>query len=320
MNIVRNLLVAAAAAASLICASQASAGTYPDRAIRIVVPFPAGGAQDVLARAVGERLSKRLKQPVIIENKAGAAGNLGADYLAKSSPDGYTFGILSGVHTANAAFYRKLNYNLATDFTPVHALGESAVLLVVNPKAPFKDVPTLIEYAKKYPNKVNFASTSSLVRDLLKTMTGAEIQMITYKGVGEAITDLVGGRLDIVAGPAAQMLPLIEQGRIEALAVASNKRIPSLPNTRTVGETVRGFNAGMWYGLFAPLKTPPEIVQRVSQELDAIVKQPDFAKQLSVLGIEPATPAFTNAEMQRRITSETSMWKAVVAKTGNYAN
>jgi len=316
----RRVFLRLLAAACAFCAGPTWAESFPSRPLRIIVPFPAGGAQDIVARTVADSLSQRLKQPVIVENRPGAAGNIGAEALAKAAPDGYTFGILSGVHTANSAFFRKLSYDLEKDFIPVRALGDSAVVIVANKDAPFKSLPELVSYAKANPGRVNFGSTTSLVIDLLKTMSGTDITMVPYKGLGEALQDIIGGRIDLAAGPSPQLIPLIKEGKIRALALASAKRIPELPGVATAGEAVPGYDAGMWYGLFAPARTPAPIVEQVRKEVGDIMQRQETAQKLSAIGMDKGFSAATPAQVQQRMQQETARWRGVAARTGNYAN
>lgn len=301
------------------CALGAHAQDFPNKPIRIIVPFPAGGVQDLLARTVGEGLSQRLKQPVVVDNRAGAAGNIGAEVLAKAPADGYTLGILSGVHTANAGFFRKLNYDLEKDFVPVRMLGESAVLFVAGNQAPFKNVPELLAYAKAHPGRVNFGSTTSLTIDLLRMMAGTDITMIAYKGVGDALKDAIGGRIDLVAGPSPQLVPLVRDGKIRAIGLASTRPLAELPGIKPVADTVPGYDAGMWYGLFAPKGTPAAVVRQLEQQLSQVLKDPAIANRLVTAGVEPAG-VVAPAAVATRIQTESVRWRAVAARTGNYAN
>ena len=312
--------ILALALAALTFGSAALAQTYPAKPLRIIVPFPAGGAQDALARLIAEPLATQLKQPVLVENRPGAAGNLGADVLAKAAADGYTLGILSGVHTANAAFYRKIPYRLDHDFVPVKALGESAVLLATSRTAHFATVPQFLEYAKAHPGEVQMGSTTSLTLDLLKAQTGLEVQHIPYKGLGEALQDLIGGRIEMVAGPALQMIPLIKEGRIRGLGLASARRVPELPGVATFAEFVPGYDAGMWYGLFAPAGTPPQVVALINQQVSGILARPEVQTNLAMQGIDVGFSQATPQQVQQRMQTEIARWRVVAAKTGNYAN
>lgn len=315
----RPLKAACVSLALAVCAC-ASAQTFPIKPLRIIVPFPAGGAQDILARTLADGLSTRLKQPVIVENRSGAAGNIGAEALAKASPDGYTLGILSGVHSANAAFYRKLPYSFERDFVPVSAIGDSAVLLVASNQAPFKTVGEMLAYGKANPGKINFGSTTSLTMDLLKVQAGVDVTMITYKGLGDVLQDLIGGRIELGAGPSPQLIPLIKEGKIRALGLASRKRIAELPGVATVAETVGGYDAGMWYGLFAPTGTPAALVSRIAHETAQVLSSKSTREKLLMQGIDPDFSAASPQVIGDRIQTEIARWRRVAAATGNYAN
>jgi tripartite-type tricarboxylate transporter receptor subunit TctC len=300
--------------------AMAQAQDYPVRPVRLLVPFPPGGTQDLLTRLVAEALAARLGQAVVVENRPGAAGNIGAEALARAPRDGYTLGVLSGVHSANAAFYRKLGYDLQRDFAPVRLVGESAVLIAAGNHVPYRDLAGLIAFAKAHPGQVNFGSTTSLTIDLLRMLTGVEITMVSYKGPGEAMQDAIGGRIDLVAGPAPQLLPLVRDGRIRAIAVAGTRRIAELPQVQAAAETVPGYDAGMWYGVFAPAGTPAAIVARLGDELTRIVRDPVTVARMSDGGVVPAADAPTAAALLARMRTETARWRDVVAHTGNYAN
>jgi tripartite-type tricarboxylate transporter receptor subunit TctC len=319
-TILRPALALAFTALAHVPAAHAQPQAYPSKPLRIIVPFPAGGAQDVLARLIAEPLAAQLKQPVLVENRAGAAGNLGADVLAKAPADGYTFGILSGVHTANAAVYRKIAYRLDGDFAPVKALGDSAVLLAASRNGPVSTIPQFLEYAKTHPGQLQLGSTTSLTLDLLKAQTGLDIQLIPYKGLGEALQDLIGGRLDLVAGPALQMIPMIKEGRIRGLGLASTRQVSELPGVATFAEFVPGYDAGMWYGLFAPAGTPQQAITLIAQQVTQILARPDIQQKLAVQGIDTGFSQATPQQMQQRVQTEIARWREVAAKTGNYAD
>ena len=293
---------------------------YPTKPIRIIVPFPAGGTQDVLMRMVAEPLGQRLKQAIVIENRGGAAGNVGADAVAKATPDGYTLGLLSGVHTANSAFYRKIAFNLEKDFVPIKGIGESAVLLVTHPKTPFSTVPEFLAYLKANPGKVQMGSTTSFSTDLLKMQSNTDIQFIPYKGVGDALQDLIGERLDVVVGPSLQLIPLVKEGKVRALGLGSTRKIPDLPNVAPIIDQVPGYDVGMWFGLFAPKGTPAAVITRLNTELTEVLKQPALRDKLAQQGIDLSYSSATPEQMNTRIREEIARWKTLAAKTGNYAN
>ncbi|MBF5003885.1 Bug family tripartite tricarboxylate transporter substrate binding protein [Diaphorobacter caeni] len=308
------------AGAMCLATATAFAQSYPAKPIRVVVPFPAGGTQDVLMRLIAEPLGARLKQAIVIENRGGAAGNLGADVVAKAAPDGYTLGLLSGVHTANMGFYRKIPFNLETDFVPVKAVGESAVLIVTGLKTPYANAPEFVQYVKTHPGKVQMGSTTSFSTDLLKMQMGGDIQFIPYKGVGEALQDLIGERLDVVVGPSLQLVPLVKEGKVRALGLGSSRRIPDLPDVAPFIQTVPGYDVGMWFGVFAPKGTPAEVVTRLNTELAQVLKQPELREKLQRQGIDLTFSDATTEQLQKRMRDEIVRWKALAAKTGNYAN
>jgi tripartite-type tricarboxylate transporter receptor subunit TctC len=314
------MAAALATVAPLHAQAQAQAQPYPAKPIRIVVPFPPGGAQDTLARTLAEGLAVRLAQVVLVENRPGAAGNIGADVVAKSPPDGYTLGVLSGVHTANAAFYRKTPFDLEKDFVPVRALGDSAVLVVAGNHTPYRTLAEFLAYVKSHPGKVMFGSTTSLTMDLLNVQTGAEVTMVPYKGLGEALQDVMGGRLDLAAGPSPQLVPLIRDGKIRALGLASVKRMPELPGVATFAEAVPGYDAGMWYGVFAPAGTPPAVVQRLNRDIQNVMDSKELQAKLQLLGIDTTFGVASAAQVRERMQAEIARWRRVAAKTGNYVN
>ncbi|MES2184082.1 MAG: tripartite tricarboxylate transporter substrate-binding protein [Pseudomonadota bacterium] len=313
-------LFSLAVLAVLLPLHEAGAQVFPDRPLKIIVPFPAGGTQDSLARTLADALAQGLKQPVLVDNRTGASGNIGADVLAKAKPDGYTLGVLSGVQSANAAFYRRLPYDLDRDFVPVRALGDSDVVIVASPRAPFATMSEFLAYAKANPSRLNFGSTTSSTMDLLRVRTGVAVTMVTYKGPSDAMQDLISGRIELSAGPLPQMLPLIRDGKIRALALASARRTASLEGVPTVGETVPGYDAGMWYGLYAPTGTPVAVVERLAREVGRVMDSAETRAKLQALGIDPGIAGAPVSDMQARARRETAQWRAVVEATGNYAN
>ncbi len=308
------------AAAALAAPLAAWAQNYPSKVVRIIVPFPAGGTQDVLTRIVAEPLGKRLKQPVVVENKGGAAGNLGADSLAKSAPDGYTIGLLSGVHSANAAFFRKIPFSLESDFVPIKALGESPVIYVTSPKAKYSTPQEFLAYAKANPGKIQAGSTTSFAIDLLKMQSGIDVQFIPYKGVGEALQDLMGDRIDIGVGPAPQLLPLIRSNKLKAFAMGSGHRIPELPDVVPFSDALPDYDIGMWFALFAPKNTPPDIIARLNKEMTEVLNDPSIKDKIAKQSVDLKFSSATAADIQGRMAAEVKRWKLVAEKTGNYVN
>jgi tripartite-type tricarboxylate transporter receptor subunit TctC len=286
--------------------------TWPARPIRLVVPFAAGGTSDILARTLGEKLQGVLKQTVVIENKAGAGGVIGADVVAKSAGDGYT--LLLGTiasHAINPALQPKMPYNAATDFAPVILLGSISNVLLVGADQPFKNVKDLIAAAKAKPGDITFASAGQgssqhMSGEMFKLLAGAELTHVPYKGSAPAIQDVIGGQVPMSFETVTVAAPHIQSGKVRALAVTSATRSPALPNVPTLQEAgVAGFDVASWQAIYAPAGTPAAIVQRLNSELEKILTQPDVKAKLDGLGLVHAanTPAqftaFGNAEMAK---------------------
>jgi tripartite-type tricarboxylate transporter receptor subunit TctC len=292
---------------------------WPAKPIRLIVPF-AGGNHDGVARAVADKLAERLGQPVVVDNRGGAAGNLGADAIAKAAPDGYTIGLLSAVHTVNSGYFRKIPFDIGRDFTPLALLGESPILLVSSLQAPYRSIPELLAYARAHPGKVNFGSTTAFTIELLKSMTDVDITTVLYRGIGEAQTDLVAGRIDLSAGAAQQVLPLIKAGRLRALAVAGKTTLADFPGVDTVAQTVPGYDASIWFGLFAPARLPPEIAGRLRATLAEVAAMPEVRQRLVALGVDDAARQTAPELIVERLRSESAQWKRVAARSGSYSD
>ncbi|MES2185489.1 MAG: tripartite tricarboxylate transporter substrate-binding protein [Pseudomonadota bacterium] len=304
----------------LLCAAAGSSwaqAAYPAKPIRLIVPF-AGGNHDGVARAVADKLAEKLGQPVVVDNRGGAAGNIGADLIAKATPDGYTIGVLSSIHTVNSGYFRKLPFDIGHDFTPLAVLGESPVLLVASLQAPFNSFPEMLAYAKAHPGKLNFGSTTSFTIELLKSMTDLDITTVLYKGIGEAQTDLAAGRIDLSAGAAQQVAPLVKAGRFRALAVAGKAPLAEFPGIAPVAQTVPGYDASIWFGLFAPAGLPPAIATRLRGALAAVLALPEVQQRLATLGVDEAGKQLAPEAITERLRSESALWKRVAAKSGSY--
>ncbi|HSQ03278.1 MAG TPA: tripartite tricarboxylate transporter substrate binding protein [Burkholderiales bacterium] len=270
------------------------AQSYPAQAIRFVVPFPAGGPLDIVARAIGQELNRSWGQPVIIDNRPGAGGNIGADYVAKAPPDGYT--ILMGAvstHAINVTLYSRLPYDPIRDFAPVTLVTSVPNILVVHPSVPAKTVRELIAVAKARPGQLNFGSGSTgsaghLAGELFKTMAGVDMVHIPYKGAGPAVVDLLAGHVSLMFDNLASALPNIKAGRVRAIAVTTSRRSPFLPELPTISEAgLPGFDIGTWFGVFAPGGTPRDIVVRLNAEIVRILNTPGMKERLANLGAEP---------------------------------
>ena len=306
-------------AALLLCAAPAiHAQGYPNKPIRMVVTFPTGGAPDTLARIFSSKA--QLGQPVVVENKPGAGGNIGAEFVAKSPADGYSLVMGTvGTHAINGALYSKMPYDMVKDFVPVAHVASAPNLLVVNNDLPAKSVAELIAYLKANPNKVSFGSpgigTSVHVSgELFKTMTGTSMTHVPYKGRQFAIPDLVGGQIQVMFDNMPSALPMAKEGKIRALAQTTAKRSSAAPDIPTVAETVPGFEATTWFAVFAPAGTPADVVTRINTEMRRVFAQPDVLEKLQTLGLEPwiSTPN----ELAQFQAAEIVKWARVVKESG----
>jgi tripartite-type tricarboxylate transporter receptor subunit TctC len=326
MRKLTNGLAALACAVLGLSASQiASAQSWPTKPIKFIVPFTPGGNTDIVARMVGEGLSKTFGQPVLIENKPGAAGLLGATAVAKSPADGYTFLMGTvGTHAINAGMYSKMPYDTVKDFTPVTLVASVPNILVVPPSLPVNSVKDLIAYLKANPDKANFASSGSgtsihLSGELFKIRTGVAMTHIAYKGSPPALTDLMGGQVQLMFDNLPTSLPYVKAGKLKALAVTTAKRIPALPNVPTVAESgLPGFETGSWFGLFAPAGTPKEIIARVDSEVRKMVQSPEMREKLIQQGAEPV--GMGSEEFAAHVKSELAKWGEVVKASGAKAD
>ena len=272
-------------------APTAHAQNYPNRPIRVLVPFAAGGAVDTLARIVGQKLSENIGQPVIIENRPGAGGNLASDILAKSPPDGYT--VLQTVNgiAISPSLYKTLPFDSQKDFIAVTQIVQSQLLLVATPKLAANNVAELIALAKSKPGALNYGSTGvgnplSLTMEMLKSVAGIELQAVTYRGDAPANAALIAGEIQLGVMPMATTLPLVEGGQLKALAIGGAKRSPAMPNVPTIAESIPGFDSTSWQGYFVPAGTPREIVVKLQQETAKVLKMPDVIERLRTGGNE----------------------------------
>ena len=312
-------IFAAVALASLAAVAQAQA--WPSKPIKWVVPFAPGGTTDILARTVGEKLAVALGQPVIIENKPGAGGGVGAEFTAKSAPDGYTImGGTISTHAINASLYKSLPYDPVKDFVAITLIARVPNMLVINPSVPAKDVKELIALLKANPGKYSFASSGNgtsqhLSGELFKSMSGTDMQHIPYKGSPPALQDVVGGQVAMTFDNITTALPLAKAGKLRALAVTTAKRSSVAPDVPTLAESgLPGFEVGSWQGVFAPAGTPPEIVKRLNAEIVKALNMPDVREKLSGLGAEIV--ADSPEEFSALVKAEVAKWADVVKKSG----
>ena len=306
----RKFIAALVAMAALGLSTAGYAQAYPNKAIKIVVPFAVGGIADTFARVIAQKLQDLWGQPVVVENRGGAGGNIGADLVAKSPPDGYTLVMGNiGTHAINPFLMKSVPFDPLRDFVPVAHVLEAEGLLVVNSTVPAKNVAELIALAKAQPGKLSYASggmgtTSHLAGELFKSMAGVDIVHIPYKGNAPAITDVLGGQAQMIFATMPTVLPHAKGGRLRALAVLGTARSPAI-DVPTIGETVPGFAVINWIGLFAPAGTPPEIVARWNAEVQKIMSTPEVQKRLETDGAKfvPSTPqsfaAFQKAEFDK---------------------
>jgi tripartite-type tricarboxylate transporter receptor subunit TctC len=324
-RITRGLAAFAMATFGVLATQAASAQSWPNKPIRIVVPFTAGGNTDIVARLIGEGLSKTFGQPVLIENKPGAAGLVGATAVAKAPADGYTFLMGTvGTHAINAGLYTKMPYDTVKDFTPVTLIASVPNILVVHPSLPVNSVKDLIGYLKANPDKANFSSSGNgtsihLSGELFKIKTGVTMTHIPYKGSPPALADLMGGQVQLMFDNLPTSLPHVKAGKLKALAVTTAKRIPALPDVPTVAESgLPGFETGSWFGLLAPAGTPNEIVAKLDAEIRKMVRSPELREKLIQQGAEPV--GMGSEEFAAHIKSELVKWGEVVKASGAKAD
>ena len=299
-----------ALAAMLAALPGAGAQDYPSRPVKIIVPFPAGGTADVMPRVIGEWLSRKWAQPVVVENRTGAAGNIGAEAVAKAEPDGYT--LLSAPPpplVINQNLYPKLGFD-PTEFVPIVIMGRVPNALVINAKLPFNSVAELIAYAKANPGKLTSATqgngtTSHLTSELFQLMADVKFQHVPYRGSAPALTDLVAGSVDLMFDNLGVSLPLVKGRQLKLLGVATPKRMASLPDVPTIAETLPGFESAAWFAIVAPPKTPQAVVDKINTDVNEALRQGDIGQRLAQLSAEPiggmpqATAAYMREEIER---------------------
>ncbi len=316
--------IGAARAATLtaiaLCAALASTGAiaqaWPSKPISLIVPFPAGGTTDVLARALGERLSQSLGQPVIVESKPGAGATLGADYVAKSRPDGYTLLVGAVHHTIASSVYRKLPYDFQKDLAPITTIAMVPNVLVVNAATPARNVAELVALLKANPDKYNYGSNGNgtaqhLIGTQFQNLTGTQLTHIPYKGSGPLASDLLGGQITMSFDTVTPVLQHIRSGKLRALAVTTAKRSSVLPEVPTLDEAgLKGFNIGTWFGVLAPAATPKDILARLNTEMVKVIQSPEFHKRMDEIGAEPV--GHSAEQMAQQIRAETEKFAKLV--------
>lgn len=320
----RGVLVGALCTLGFALSTSAAAQTYPTRPVSIVVPFPAGGTTDVLARALGQELAKKLGQPVIVENKPGAGATLGADYVSKAKPDGYMLLMGAVHHTIATSVYKNLNYDFQKSFEPVSTVALVPNILVVNPKLPAKNVQELLEQARKVPGKLTFGSNGvgtgqHLIGAQFQQTGDVTLLHVPYKGSGPLTTDLLGGQIDMSFDTITPVLPHIKSGKLRALAVTTDKRSEALPDVPTMQEAgLKGFNMGTWFGVLAPASTPADVLDRLNTAMVDIIHSPEFGKKMLDIGAVPIGDS--RAQMAERIKTDTESYAKLVKQANVVVN
>jgi tripartite-type tricarboxylate transporter receptor subunit TctC len=316
----RSLSVALSLSLSLSLPAPVAAQAWPARPVRIVAASSPGSGVDLVARVLAQKLSDQLGQPFVVDNRAGAGGNLGAEVAARSAPDGYTLFMGTPAHAINAALYRKLGYDLLRDFAPVSLATTGHYVLVVNPSVPAKSVRELLALAKARPGRLTYASAGAgnathLAGELLRSMTGIDMLHVPYKGSGPALSDVIAGHADLMFANLTAALPHIKSARLRALGVSGSARAESARDLPTIAEAgVPGYTVNAWYGVLVPAGTPSDIIGRLNGELARALRAPDTRTRLAADGADPAPG--TPAEFGRLIQSEVATWTKVIAQAG----
>jgi tripartite-type tricarboxylate transporter receptor subunit TctC len=313
------LHLAAGAAALPFAPHVARAQAYPARPVRMIVPLPAGGSTDISARLVAQRLTDRLGQQFVVENRPGAGTNIGTEAVVRASPDGYTFLIATGANAVGATLYQNLNFNFINDIAPVAGLVRVPFAMDVNPSVPAKTVPEFIAYAKANPGKINMASAGigtspHMAGELFKMMAGVNLTHVPYRGGAPALTDLLGGQVQVMFGTIPEAIESIRAGKLRALAVTAATRAEALPDVPTVADYVPGYEASTWFGVGAPKGTPRDIIDKVNKEINAILVDPKLKAQFADMGATPLV--LSPNELRRLIAEETEKWGKVI-RTAN---
>jgi len=315
------LLGAAVALPAVPCIAIAQA--YPSRPVRLIIGYPPGGSADITARLIAQWLSERLGQPFVIENRPGAGTNLATEAAVRAAPDGYTLFLVAPANAINATLYEKLNFNFLRDITPVAGLIRFPNVVVVNPSVPVKTIPEFIAYAKAHPGKLNMASSGNgstihMSGELFKMMTGVDLVHVPYRGGAPALTDLLGGQVQVMFDNLPTSAEYVKSGKLRGLAVTSTERSEVLPDLPTVNESVPGYEASAWYGLGVPKETPVEIIDKLNKAVNAILADPASKARFAELGASliPGSPA----DFGKFVAEETGKWAKVVKFCGAKAD
>ena len=319
MDSLRRALLLGLAALSPVLAHAQPATSYPSKPIRIIVPFPAGGTTDLLARMLGQRMTTAWGQPVLVENKPGAGSTLGADMVAKAPADGYTLLMGAAHHTIAQSVYAKVPYHFGRDFAPVSIIAMVPNMVVVNAAVPARTIEEFAALAKSQPGKLNYGTAGAgtahhLIGEMFKLRAGVDLQHIPYKGSAPAVADLLGGQVQVMFDTVTSGLPQVKAGKTRALAVTTAKRSAALPDVPTLSETILpGFDVGTWFGILAPTGTPPAIIEKIRAEIDQMVRSPEIRKQFLEIGAEPVgnTPAQMAAQIKAELTAYEALAKQI---------
>ncbi len=314
----RHLLVLLTGLSFGVCAAPAAAQApaYPSKPIRLIVPFPAGGATDLFARSVSQKLSERLGQSVVVDNKPGAGGTLGADLGAKAAADGYTLVLTTtSTHSIGPNLNPRIPYDAVRDFTPISHLGNAPSIMLVPNSSPAKTVKEWIDLARQNPGRLNYASSGNgtivhLTAELFKSQANVFVLHIPYRGTALAIPDLVSGKLDVIFDSLPSALPHVKDGRLRALGVTSAKRTPLAPEYPPIAEVLPGYESVTWFGIFGPRGLPPELVARINTAANQVLKDPETIDRLTRLGIEPV--GGTPAQFTTMLAGESAKWKKII--------
>jgi tripartite-type tricarboxylate transporter receptor subunit TctC len=312
-------LVAIGLQALIVSAARAAALDYPTRPVRFVVGYPPGGATDILARLIGQRLSEKLGQQFVVENKPGAGNNIGTEAVVNAEPDSYTVLLINPANYINTSLYANLKFNFVRDIAAVASFNRVPNVMTVNKDVPAKNVAEFIEYVKANPGKVNMASSGNgtsvhLSGEMFMAMTGTKMQHVPYRGAAPAITDMLGGQVQVIFDNMPSIIQHIRAGSLRALGVTTVERSPQLPDVQAIAETVPGYEASALFGMGAPKNTPKEIIERLNSEINAILAEPEMKKRLVELGGEPLIQS--PEAFGEQIKAETEKWKRVVEFAG----
>ena len=316
MNYFYIVMLVSAASGAL---AQSGSG-YPNRPLRFIVPYAAGGNGDIVSRIIAQKLNTQIGQQIVIDNRGGAGGNIGAELAARAAPDGYTIMLGTNTHVINMSLFAKLGYDIQRDFAPITLSTSAPMVLIVHPALPAKTVREFIALAKAHPNKLNYAtggsgSSAHVISELFASMAGVQLTHVAYKGVAQATTDLIAGQIQMSFNSTSTALAHMQAGRVRGLAISTATRSSAAPNVPTIAESgLPGFDASIWQGVFAPARTPPEIIARLNREIVGVLGTNDIKEQLRMQGLDalPSTPD----EFAAFIRIEIAKWAKVIKVSG----